>query len=134
MAFGPRSRSLGVVDSAGVLAAILAALCCAGTPIIVSALGVAGLSSLRKDAILWPFMLASLLVALWGFWRGFQIHRNAVPLALGAVGAVSLACGVIFVHGFPAMQMIYGGAIILVVATLWNVWARRAQHIAFSHG
>jgi hypothetical protein len=47
-------------------------------------------------------------------------------LLLGIAGAVSLASGVILVHGFPAMQMIYGGAIVLVMATLWNVRARRA--------
>jgi hypothetical protein len=45
---------------------------------------------------------------------------------LGIAGAASLASGVIIVHGFPAMQMIYGGAIALVIATLWNVRAQRA--------
>jgi mercuric ion transport protein len=121
------SRSLRVraADGAGATGAILAALCCAGTPIIVSALAAVGLSSLRKDAILWPLMLVSLLVALWGFWNGRRSHGKSGPLALGFIGAVSLACGVIFVHGPPAMQMIYGGAIALVVATLWNVSARR---------
>jgi len=110
-----------------VTGAIVAALCCAGTPIILSALAAVGLSFLRKDAILWPLMLASLLVALWGFWQGFRFHRKAGPLALGVAGAVSLACGVILVHGFPAMQMIYGGASALVIATFWNVWARRTK-------
>ena len=70
-------------DSAGVLGAIVAALCCAGTPLIVSALAALGLSALRRDAILWPVMLGSLLLALWGFWRGFRMHRTAGPLALG---------------------------------------------------
>ncbi len=114
-------------DSAGVAAAIVAALCCAGTPIIVSALAALGLGFLRKDAILWPVMLGSLLIALWGFWRGLRAHRKAGPLLLGSAGAVSLASGVIIVHGFPAMQLIYGGAVVLVIATLWNVWARRAS-------
>jgi mercuric ion transport protein len=121
-----RSLRLRVADSAGVAAAIVAALCCAGTPIIVGALAALGLGFLRKDAILWPVMLGSLLVALWGFWRGLRAHRQAGPLLLGIAGAVSLASGVILVHGFPAMQMIYGGAIVLVMATLWNVRARRA--------
>ena len=49
-------------------------------------------------------MLGSLLVALWGFWRGLRAHRQAGPLLLGIAGAVSLASGVIIVHGFPAMQ------------------------------
>lgn len=113
---------------AGAFGAIVAAICCAGTPIIVGGLGALGLSFLRKDAILWPVMLGSLLVALWGFWRGLQGHRQAGPLALGVVGAMSLASGVILVHGFPAMQMIYGGAIVLVIATVWNVWVRRPKH------
>ena len=120
------SRSQRIADRAGVVGAIIAALCCAGTPIIVGALAAVGLGFLRKDAILWPIMLVSLLVALWGFWQGFRLHRKAGPLTLGIGGAVSLAWGVIVVHGFPAMQMIYGGAVALLIATLWNVWARRA--------
>jgi mercuric ion transport protein len=112
-------------DSAGVIGAVLAALCCAGTPIIVGALAATGLSFLRKDALLWPVMLLSLLIALLGFWQGYRMHRALAPLALGIVGAVSLASGVIIVHGPPAMTMIYAGAVLLVVATLWNIWARR---------
>jgi len=78
-----------------------------------------------EDAILWPLMLLSLAVALWGFWQGRAQHRNSGPLVLGTIAAVSIACGVIVVHGPPAMQMIYGGALALVVATLWNVRARK---------
>ena len=114
-----------VADGAGVGGAIVAALCCAGTPFLVGALAALGLSFLRKDAILWPVMLASLVVALWGFWQGRRLHRKAGPMVLGSAGALLLACGVILVHGPPAMTMIYGGAIVLVIATLWNVGARR---------
>ena len=121
------SRNFGQAgaDGAGVLGAIVAALCCAGTPLIVSALSVLGLSFVRRDAILWPIMLASLLVALWGYWRGFLSHRKPAPLALGIVGALVLACGVMVVHGPAAMRMIYGGAIVLIVATATNVLERR---------
>lgn len=114
-----------IADAAGAFGAIVAALCCAGTPLIVGALAAAGLSSLRRDAILWPVMLISLAVALWGFRQGHRVHRNPGPSLLGVVGAVSLSCGVIVVHGPPAMLMIYAGAILLVAATLWNIWARR---------
>lgn len=123
-------RRLAVVDAAGVLGAIAAALCCAGTPIIVGALAAVGLSFLRRDAILWPVMLVSLGVALWGFWQGRRAHRRNGPLIGGMVGAVSLAMGVIVVHGWPAMQMIYGGALLLVAATLWNIMARSRKSLA----
>jgi mercuric ion transport protein len=51
------------VDGGGVLGAVFAALCCAGTPLIVSGLATVGLSALRLDAIPWPLMLVSLGVA-----------------------------------------------------------------------
>lgn len=125
MATNPGRRGVAIIDSAGPLGAIFAALCCAGTPIIVGALAAVGLSFVRRDAILWPVMLASLAVAVWGYWRGWRSHQQAGPLVLGCLGAVSLAAGVIVVHGPPAMEMIYGGALLLVATTIWNVVARR---------
>ena len=121
----PRVRVSRWADGAGVLGAVLAALCCAGTPFIVAGLAAVGLSVLRRDAILWPLMLLSLLVALWGLRQGARVHGRRGPLRLGAAGAVSLAAGVIVVHGPPAMGMIYGGAGALVAATAWNFVARR---------
>lgn len=114
-----------LTDAAGTFGAIVAALCCAGTPLIVAALAATGLSAVRRDAILWPVMLLSLCVALWGFHQGQRRHRVWAPLIVGSLGAVVLALGVIVVHGPPAMAMIYGGAMALVVATLWNVVARK---------
>jgi len=115
-----------VADGAGVAGSILAALCCAGTPWIVAGLSVVGLGFLRRDAILWPLMIASLGVALWGFWHGRTVHRRSLPLILGSAGAFSLSVGVIAVHGPLAMPMIYGGALALVVAVSLNIRARRA--------
>ena len=116
---------VGVAHGAGVFGAVFAALCCAGTPLIVSVVSALGLGFLRTDRILWPLMLASLLVALWGFWRGRQMHGSAGPLVLGLAGAVALAAGVIFVHGFPARELIAAGSFALVSATAWNLVARR---------
>ena len=120
----PTSRA-HLTDAAGAFGAIVAALCCAGTPLIIAALTATGLSALRKDAILWPIMAVSLAMAMWGYWQGHRVHRAWAPLVAGLIGAVSLAVGVIVVHGFPAMQMIYGGAILLVAATVWNIIARK---------
>lgn len=122
----PVQRAARLADSAGVLGAVFAALCCAGTPLIVGALAAVGLSALRNDAILWPLMFASLAIALWGFWLGQRRLGSAGPLAVAAVGGALLVAGVVFVHGFPAKQMIWAGAAALVVATAWNVRARRA--------
>ena len=119
------SKAIRLADSAGVTGAILAALCCAGTPLILAALAGLGLSFLRNDAILWPAMIFSLLLAMWGFWSGLKMHRRWWPFVLALTGAVALVSGVIFVHGFPAMQLIWGGAVALVVATIGNIALRR---------
>jgi mercuric ion transport protein len=119
-----------LADGAGVLGASFAALCCAGTPLIVSALAGVGLSFLRNDAILWPLMFASLAVALWGFWQGRRLHGSAGPLGLAAAGAAALVAGVVFIHGFPAKQVIWSGAAALVTATIWNVTLRRRCPVA----
>ncbi|HUQ47886.1 MAG TPA: MerC domain-containing protein [Gemmatimonadaceae bacterium] len=121
----PRAQAQ-LTDAAGTLGAIVAALCCAGTPLIVAALTAAGLSGLRRDKILWPVMVVSLAIALWGYWQGHRIHKSWTPIILGLIGAVSLSLGVIVVHGFPAMQMIYAGAALLIAATAWNIVARRS--------
>ncbi len=115
----------GVRDAVGVFGAVLAALCCAGTPFIVAGLTALGLGFLRNDGFLWPAMLLFLVVAVTGFWKGARTHGHWVPFAVGGLGATSLASGVIFVHGFPAMQMIYGGALALGIGAAWNTYARR---------
>jgi mercuric ion transport protein len=114
-------------DSAGVLGAIVAALCCMGAPVIVGALGAVGLAWLRQDAILWPLMFLSLGVALFGLARDRRRHGIAGPLVVAVAGATALVAGVVFVHGQPARLLIYAGALALFAATTWNVVARRRR-------
>ena len=119
-----RSSPLRWADSAGALGAVFAALCCMGASVIVGVLGAIGLSWLRQDAILWPLMFISLGVAYWGLWTDRQKHRVAGPLMLALAGGAGLIAGVIFVHGYPARELIYGGSIALVLATAWNIALR----------
>jgi mercuric ion transport protein len=126
------SRAVRWADSAGVIGAVFAALCCAGAPVILSVLAALGLSALRRDAILWPLMIVSLCVALWGLWTERRAHGLDAPLAFAVGGAVALVAGVVFVHGPPARLLIDGGAVGLVAATLWNIWARVARRPSLS--
>ncbi len=112
----PLERS---ADAAGTLGSIVAALCCAGVPIVVGALTAVGLGFLITDLLLLPLLVAMLGLALWGFGRGRSVHGSGGPLALGAVGAVSLTAGV-----FTNQWLLWLGAVVLVVATIWNIAAR----------
>jgi len=128
----PGSRAVRAADSGGVLGAVFAALCCAGTPVIVAGMGALGLGFLKTDAILWPLMFLSLAVALWGFWMGRRVHGLTGPIVVAVAGAAALIAGVVFIHGFPSMQVIWTGVAALLGATGWNVSARR-QFGAPSH-
>ena len=121
------SKAARIADSAGVLGAIFAALCCAGLPLIVSVLAAVGLSFLRTDAILLPLMALSLSIALWGFWMGHRIHGASGPLLLAVAGSIALVGGVVFIHGFPAKQVIGFGTLALVAATVRNVYLRQTS-------
>lgn len=111
---------------AGVVAASCAALCCAGAPIILAVLAATGLGFLRTDAILIPVIGVALAIALWGFRTGRRVHGSAGPVTLGALGSIALVAGVVFVHGMPAKVLIGVGALVLLVATLWNARLPRA--------
>lgn len=120
------NKAIRAADSAGVLGAVFAALCCAGAPFILAGLAALGLSSLRKDALLLPLMGVSLAVALWGFMIGRRLHHSSGPLALAVAGSAALVAGVVYVHGPPAKALIGLGAVALIAATIWNIWLRRA--------
>jgi hypothetical protein len=111
---------------AGAIAATCAALCCAGAPIIVSVLAATGLGFLRSDAILLPVIAIALAIALVGFWTGRRVHGSSGPLGLGVVGSIALVAGVVFVHGMPAKVLIGAGAVLLLIAMVWNARLPRA--------
>ena len=113
-----------IADWTGPIGSVFAALCCLGVSWLVAAITAVGLGFLRKDAILWPLMIASILVTLWGMWLGSRAHRSLVPLVLGVVAGIALVAGVIFVHGFPARELIYAGSVGLIIASIWNAVLR----------
>lgn len=119
-------RAVRAADSAGVFGAIFAALCCAGLPLILGVLSAVGLSSIRRDSILIPLMGISLAVALWGFLIEWRLHRHNGPIILALMGSIALVAGVVYIHGFPAKEVIGVGAITLITATVWNLRLRPA--------
>jgi mercuric ion transport protein len=113
-----------VADWTGPIGSVFAALCCLGVPWLVAAISAVGMSFLHSDAILWPLMIASVLVALLGMWIGRRKHGSLIPFLTGLFSGVALVAGVIFVHGFPAKELIYAGSVGLIVASVWNAIAR----------
>jgi mercuric ion transport protein len=101
----------------GSLGAVFAALCCAGVPTVLGTLSAAGLGVLINDLVLFPLVLLSLGVALWGLGRGAVRHRLRGVLALGSLGALLLMVGIFL---YP---LVYAGAAAMLGAALWNAVA-----------
>lgn len=114
------NRAARFAGAGGVLAAIFAALCCAGGPLIAGVIASIGLSFIRKDAILLPLLAIALIAALWGFSVRRRIHHSAAPLFLAVFGGASLLGGV-----FIARWLLAVGTALLIVATIWDLTARR---------
>lgn len=110
-------RSAGAAGAAG---SIIAALCCAGVPAAVGVFTAVGLGFLITDAVILPLLAATLMLALWGLARGRSSHGSRGPFALGVAGAVALTAGV-----FASRWLLGLGAGLLMMATLWNIAARR---------
>ena len=115
-----------IADWTGPIGSVFAALCCLGVTWLVAAVSAVGLSFLRSDSILWPLMIASVALALWGMWLGRRTHRSLMPFLTGLLAGTALVAGVIFVHGFPARELIYAGSVGLIAASIWNARARSA--------
>ncbi len=103
----------------GSLGAMAAALCCAGVPAVLGALSAAGLGFVVNDLILFPLVLVSLGVALWGLGRGVSRHGLRRVLVLGSLGAVLLMVGIFL---YP---LVYAGVAAMLGAAVWNAVALR---------
>ena len=114
-------RVLGVrAGIFGSLGSTFAALCCAGVPAVLGALSAAGLGFLVNDLILFPLLALFLGLALWSLRNGVSCHGFQSVLVLGWIGAGLMVSGIIF---FPVL--IYAGALVMVVASIWNALAIR---------
>ncbi|GAC1552481.1 MAG: hypothetical protein NVS2B7_28450 [Herpetosiphon sp.] len=88
------SRVLAVSGS------LIAALCCAGTPLLLGVLATVGLGFIVNDAILFPALFLSLGWVGWMQWRAFLRHGLWLPGALAALAAVLTIGGIFTMHVF----------------------------------
>jgi mercuric ion transport protein len=107
-------------DKLGTGGSLFAALCCLGTPAILSFLAAIGAGFLVNDLILLPLLAITLAIAGWGLAEGRKVHRNPKPLSLGVMGIMLIPVGI-----FTGGWLVTPGAVLLIGATVWNVVARR---------
>ena len=94
------------------LVTLVAVLCCAGVPALLSFVGAIGLGVLIQKHLLFPLMVASLLMGTWGAFRSYRSHQS--PLILGGyiVSALALPIGMKVYH-----PLMYAGLAGILVVT-----------------
>ena len=110
-------KQLSAIFGAGVAAA-----CCLGVPVVLAAVGVAGLSFLINDAYLVPMFGAFVALSLWLLYRSARRHASLVPFWIAPAGGLAGAFGLwLTVTGFyPELWPTYLGLTVLVAASVWD--------------
>jgi mercuric ion transport protein len=111
-------KQFGSLIGAGVAAA-----CCLGLPLVLSALGAVGLGFLIRDAYLVPIFVGFAVLNLWTLFRSARSHGRLQPFWLGLSGGVVGGVGLfLLVTGvFPHAWPVYAGLALLVSGSIWDV-------------
>lgn len=109
----------------GIGGAVLAKLACpACWPLFAGVLGSVGLSATAFAPLAVPLAVGFLLLALITLALGARRRGGYGPLWLGAAGAGAILAGELALSSeFTA----FTGVALLIGASLWNVWPRRAR-------
>lgn len=120
-------RGLAALPAAAV-AFLPVGVCPACWPAYVAVLSALGLGFLLHTA--YPFLLTVLVVglAVFALGRRARARRGYGPLAVGAFGGAMLAIGRFAV---ASAWLAYGGLAVLLAASVWNAWPRRAATTGF---
>jgi len=107
---------------AGLLGAGIAAACCLGVPVVLAALGAAGLGFLIHDAYLFPIFVGFGGLTLWLLYRSARRHGRMQPFWLGLAGTVFAASGLwLMVTGlYPQPWSVDAGLLVLVSGSVWD--------------
>ena len=85
----------------GIIGAGVAAACCLGVPVVLAAVGAAGLGFLVYDAYLFPIFVAFVALSLWLLYRSVRGHQSLAPFWVALAGGLAGALGLwLMVTGF----------------------------------
>lgn len=106
----------------GIIGAGVAAACCLGVPVVLAAVGAAGLGFLVYDAYLFPIFVAFVALSLWLLYRSVRGHQSLAPFWVALAGGLAGALGLwLMVTGFyPKSWPIYVGLTVLIAGSVWD--------------
>jgi len=101
----------------------VAAACCLGVPVVLSAMGALGLGFIIQDAYLMPLFTGFVAFTLWSLYRSSRSKHYMPPFWLGSVaGVVSVISLWLTVTGiYPLTVVITLSLVLLVAGSVWNL-------------
>lgn len=114
----------------GMFGTAFAALCCIGTPILLGALGAAGVGFLINDIFLLPFLALSLFLSVRGLLAAYRRKHESWTLIIGLLGVVGVVAGMILVilSMLGGKEVIYISLLALLLATAKNIYDASSEH------
>lgn len=100
----------------GVIGTVIAALCCLGTPVIVSIIASMGIGFLLTDSILVPILLLFLGWLGWTQRRAMAQHQHRGPLIGTAIATILMLVGI-----FVLPLLIVLGLLVVVGSQVWDL-------------
>ncbi len=115
----------GLTSLPGALAALLpVTVCPLCLPAFLGFLSAIGLGFLLQARFLLPLIVGLLILALTGLAYKAHRRRGYGPLTVGVAASVVILMGKFLLNFEPA---IYFGVALLIGASIWNAWPRRAD-------
>jgi len=116
-------RSLAVVPGA-LLSLVPSATCPACLTAYAGVLSAVGLGFLLNERVLAPLIVLFLAVGIASVAWSTRSHRNPGPLVATILGSAVVMMGRVVGH---VHTLLYAGVMILIAASLWNVWLKKRE-------
>jgi len=109
-------------EFSSIIGAAIAAACCLGVSVVLTAMGAVGLGFLIQDAYLMPIFVGFVGFSVWTLYRSARAHDKLAPFWLGLVSAIvsSIALFLMVTGLFPVPWLIYVSLTGLIVASIWD--------------
>jgi len=110
-------KQFGSIFGAGVAAA-----CCLGISVVLTAVGAVGLGFLVQDAYLLPIFVGFVGFSVWSLYRSARGHGQLAPFWLGLASAIisSIALFLMVTGLFPIHWLVYVSLAGLVASSIWD--------------
>ncbi len=103
-------------------ATVLSLVACYGTLVVISLLGVLGVTIAINKALWAGAIVAFAALAVGGLGLGLVRHRHPWPILVGGFGAVAIGYAM-YVHYARLIEL--AGFVLLCIAAFWDWWLRR---------